>query len=170
MKLIIVSNRHAAYLVEKEGSLEFAQSPGGLTSVPGLPRVSGGRALPRDREVDVMRHCREGFSARPVFLTAENTECFYEGYCNQTLWPLFHYFSALASFDEDPWATYELFNELFCDAVLEEAGPDDTVWVNDYHLLLLPAMLRARRPGLKVGFFLHIPFPSYELFRLLPDR
>ena len=59
---------------------------------------------------------------------------------------------------------------MFCDAVLEEAGPDDIVWVHDYHLLLLPAMLRRRRPGLKVGFFLHIPFPSYQLFRLVPDR
>ena len=71
-----------------------------------------------------MRRCRKDFSARPVFLTVEDTEGFYEGYCNQTLWPLFHYFPALVSFDEGPWATYELINEVFCDAVLEEAGPD----------------------------------------------
>ena len=129
-----------------------------------------GRAVAPDRQAEVTRRCREGFSARPVFLTAEDTKDFYEGYCNQTLWPLFHYFPRIVSFDEGPWATYERINEVFCDAVLDEAGPDDTVWVHDYHLLLLPAMLRRRRPGLKVGFFLHIPFPSYELFRLLPDR
>jgi trehalose 6-phosphate synthase/phosphatase len=184
MKLVIVSNRLPVSLAEKEGRLEFAQSPGGLAS--GLrtyldsPRSAvgagyswvgwPGRAVAPDRQAEVTRRCREGFSARPVFLTAEDTEGFYEGYCNQTLWPLFHYFPALVSFDEGPWATYELINEVFCDAVLEEAGADDTVWVHDYHLLLLPAMIRRRRPGLKVGFFLHIPFPSYELFRLLPDR
>ena len=90
--------------------------------------------------------------------------------CRSTLEDPTHYFPALVSFDEGPWAIYERINQVFCDAVLEEAGPDDTVWVHDYHLLLLPALLRARRPRLKVGFFLHIPFPSYELFRLLPDR
>ena len=77
---------------------------------------------------------------------------------------------AKVSFDESLWGTYERVNGVFCDAVLEVAEPGDSVWVHDYHLLLLPAMLRARRPDLKVGFFLHIPFPSYELFRLLPDR
>jgi trehalose 6-phosphate synthase/phosphatase len=184
MKLVIVSNRLPVSLVEKEGRLEFAQSPGGLAS--GLrtylhsPRSAVGAgfawvgwpggAVATDQQAEVTRRCREGFSARPVFLTNEDTEGFYEGYCNQTLWPLFHYFPALVSFDEGLWATYEHINEVFCDAVLEEAGPEDTVWVHDYHFLLLPAMLRARRPGLKVGFFLHIPFPSYELFRLLPDR
>ncbi len=184
MKLVIVSNRLPVSLTKEEGRLEFAQSPGGLAS--GLrtylasPRSAAGasyawvgwpgRAVAPEQQAEVTRRCREDFSARPVFLTAEDTEGFYEGYCNQTLWPLFHYFPALVSFDEGPWATYELINEVFCDAVLEEAGPDDIVWVHDYHLLLLPAMLRRRRPGLKVGFFLHIPFPSYELFRLVPDR
>jgi trehalose 6-phosphate synthase/phosphatase len=184
MKLVIVSNRLPLSLAEQEGRLEFAQSPGGLAS--GLrtyldsPRSTVGAsyvwvgwpglAVAPDRQDEVTRRCREGFSARPVFLTAEDTEGFYEGYCNRTLWPLFHYFPALVSFDEGPWATYERINEVFCDAVLEEAGPDDTVWVHDYHFLLLPGLLRRRRPGLKVGFFLHIPFPSYELFRLLPDR
>ena len=184
MKLVIVSNRLPVSLTEKEGRLEFAQSPGGLAS--GLrtylesPRSAvgagyawvgwPGRAVAPKQQAEVTRRCRKDFSARPVFLTVEDTEGFYEGYCNQTLWPLFHYFPALVSFDEGPWATYELINEVFCDAVLEEAGPDDTVWVHDYHFLLLPAMLRRRRPGQKVGFFLHIPFPSYELFRLVPDR
>jgi trehalose 6-phosphate synthase/phosphatase len=184
MKLVIVSNRLPVSLTEKEGRLEFTQSPGGLAS--GLrtylesPRSAAGagydwvgwpgKAVAPEQQAEVTRRCREDFSARPVFLTTEDTESFYEGYCNQTLWPLFHYFPALVSFDEGPWATYERINEVFCDVVLEEAGPNDIVWVHDYHLLLLPAMLRRRRPGLKVGFFLHIPFPSYELFRLVPDR
>jgi len=184
MKLVIVSNRLPVSLFEKDGRLEFAQSPGGLASgmrtylsSPRSAAASGytwvgwpGRAVDPDLQDEVTRRCRDEFSARPLFLSGEDTDGFYEGFCNQTLWPLFHYFPALVSFDEGPWATYERINSVFCDAVLEEAGPGDTVWVHDYHLLLLPAMLRARRPGLKVGFFLHIPFPSYELFRLLPDR
>ncbi|MCA1685747.1 MAG: bifunctional alpha,alpha-trehalose-phosphate synthase (UDP-forming)/trehalose-phosphatase, partial [Planctomycetia bacterium] len=183
MKLVVVSNRLPVSLTEDEGRLEFAQSPGGLASgmrtYLGSPRSAApgytwvgwpGRDVDPDRRDEVTRRCLDEFSARPVFLSAEDTEGFYEGFCNQTLWPLFHYFPALVSFDEGPWATYERINAVFCDAVLDEAGPGDTVWVHDYHFLLLPAMLRARRPGLKVGFFLHIPFPSYELFRLLPDR
>jgi trehalose 6-phosphate synthase/phosphatase len=182
--LVIVSNRLPVSLAEEEGRLEFAQSPGGLAS--GLrtyldsPRSAvgagyawvgwPGRTVAPDRQTEVMRRCREDFSARPVFLSAEDTEGFYEGFCNQTLWPLFHYFPALVSFEQGPWATYERINGVFCDAVLEEAEPGDVVWIHDYHFLLLPAMLRAARPGLKIGFFLHIPFPSYELFRLLPDR
>ena len=106
MKLVIVSNRLPVSLAEKEGRLEFAQSPGGLAS--GLrtyldsPRSAvgagyawvgwPGRAVAPERQAEVTRRCREGFSARPVFLTAEDAEGFYEGYCNQTLWPLFHYF------------------------------------------------------------------------------
>ncbi len=148
MKLVIVSNRLPVSLAEKGGRLEFAQSPGGLAS--GLrtyldsPRSAvgagftwvgwPGRAVAPDQQDEVMRRCRESFSARPVFLAAEDTEAFYEGYCNQTLWPLFHYFPALVSFDEGPWAIYELINKVFCDAVLEEAGPEDIVWVHDYHL------------------------------------
>jgi len=184
MKLVIVSNRLPVSLSEKDGRLEFSESPGGLAS--GLrtylrsPRSAAGagyswvgwpgRAVEPDRQGEVTERCRDEFSAKPVFLSAADTEAFYEGFCNQTLWPLFHYFPALVSFDETSWATYERINEVFCDAVLGEAEPGDTVWVHDYHFLLLPAMLRRRRPDLKVGFFLHIPFPSYELFRLLPGR
>jgi trehalose 6-phosphate synthase/phosphatase len=184
MMLVIVSNRLPLSLAEEEGRLVFAQSPGGLAS--GLrtyldsPRSAvgagyawvgwPGRTVAPDRQTEVTRRCREGFSARPVFLSSEDTEGFYEGFCNQTLWPLFHYFPSLVSFEQGPWATYERINGVFRDAVLEEAGPGDVVWIHDYHFLLLPAMLRAARPGLKIGFFLHIPFPSYELFRLLPDR
>jgi len=184
MKLVIVSNRLPVSLSEKEGRLDFAESPGGLASglrtylnSPKSAIDSGstwvgwpGAAVDPGRRDEVTRRCRDDFSARPVFLSAGDVEGFYEGFCNQTLWPLFHYFPALVAFAEESWQTYERINGVFCDAVLEEAGRGDTVWVHDYHFLLLPAMLKRRRPDLKVGFFLHIPFPSYELFRLLPGR
>ena len=105
-----------------------------------------------------------------MFLSREDTEAFYEGFCNNSLWPLFHYFPGLVTYTEDSWHSYERVNRLFCDAVLETAEPGDLIWVHDYHFLLLPALLKQKMPGLRVGFFLHIPFPSFETFRLLPDR
>jgi trehalose 6-phosphate synthase/phosphatase len=123
-----------------------------------------------DLQPEVTRRCREEMSAMPVFLSKDDTEAFYEGFCNNTLWPLFHYFPSQVVYDEGFWASYEKVNTFFRDAVLEVAEPGDLVWVHDYHFLLLPGMLKKRMPGLRVGFFLHIPFPSYEMFRLLPDR
>ncbi|HTO93852.1 MAG TPA: bifunctional alpha,alpha-trehalose-phosphate synthase (UDP-forming)/trehalose-phosphatase, partial [Bacteroidota bacterium] len=82
---------------------------------------------------------------------------------------LFHYFPTVARFDDDAWRQYRHVNEVYCDAVLGTLRPGDVVWVHDYHLMLLPGLLRRKRPGLTVGFFLHIPFPDFEIFRLLPD-
>ncbi len=184
MKLVIVSNRLPMSVVEKEGQFEFRESPGGLASglrtylnSPKSDVGAGyvwlgwpGTAVPPERHEELTRLCREKYAARPVFLTAEDTEEFYEGFCNQTLWPLLHYFPSMVSYDENSWQTYIRINQVFCDAIMDVVEPGDLVWVHDYHFLLLPAMLRARRADLRVGFFLHIPFPSYEIFRMLPDR
>lgn len=97
-------------------------------------------------------------------------EKFYHGFCNRTIWPLFHYFPSLAVYDEDYWTTYVQVNEEFCNEILKIIEPGDVVWVHDYHLMLLPRMLRDKAPNNAIGFFLHIPFPSYEIFRLLPSR
>ncbi len=182
MKLVIVSNRLPMSIREEGGRLLLNESPGGLAS--GLrtyvnsPKAvqseyvwvgwPGGSVRPELHD-EVVRRCREELSAAPVFLSDEDVEAFYEGFCNNTLWPLFHYFPGLTSYDEATWASYERVNHLFCDAVLETADPDDLVWVHDYHLFLLPAMLKRRAPKMRVGFFLHIPFPSFEMFRQLPD-
>jgi trehalose 6-phosphate synthase/phosphatase len=107
-------------------------------------------------------------SMAPVFLTEAEIQDYYEGFSNGTLWPTFHYFSQYALHDEEHWQAYVAVNEKFCQAVLEQAGPEDTIWVHDYQLLLLPAMLRRERPEATIGFFLHIPFPSFELIRVLP--
>jgi trehalose 6-phosphate synthase/phosphatase len=93
---------------------------------------------------------------------------FYQGFCNRTIWPLFHYFPSYAVFDEEYWRAYETINQAFCDAALEIIQPGDLIWVQDYHLMLLPKLLRDKLPQASIGFFLHIPFPSYEIFRLLP--
>src|SRR5690606_30020524 len=91
-------------------------------------------------------------------------------FSNETLWPLFHYFTEYAMFDDESWETYKSVNKKFADKVLEVADENSVIWVHDYQLLLVPQLLKDVNPNLTVGFFLHIPFPSYEVFRLLPYR
>jgi len=110
------------------------------------------------------------FKAYPVFLSETTMEKFYHGFCNKTIWPLFHYFPSYAVYDEDYWKSYKQVNEEFCKEILKILQPEDVVWIHDYHLMLLPKMLRDKVPEMTIGFFLHIPFPSYEVFRLLPSR
>ena len=122
-----------------------------------------------------MKHSRsrsqDFFNAHPVYLSVEKMEGFYHGFCNSTIWPLFHYFPAYASYQEAHWKTYESVNRAFCEAVLHVYRPGDIViWVHDYHLILLPRLLRQKLPDAPIGFFLHIPFPSYEMLRILPDE
>ena len=106
----------------------------------------------------------------PVFLSADEEEDFYGRVCNDTLWPLFHYFADRLRITPEAWERYVQVNERYADVILEHCEPDARVWVHDFHLMLVPAMLRRRAPGLSIGFFLHIPFPSSEIYRLLPAR
>ncbi len=106
----------------------------------------------------------------PVFLSTRDVRDYYSGFSNRTIWPLFHYFTQHAAYDPAQWRAYRRVNERFADAVAETAQPGDTIWVHDYHLLLAPALLRTRLPEASIGFFLHIPFPAHEVFRLLPWR
>jgi trehalose 6-phosphate synthase/phosphatase len=106
----------------------------------------------------------------PVFLSRDEEEDFYGRVCNDTLWPLFHYFADRLRITPEAWDRYVEVNERFADAILEHCEPDSRVWVHDFHLMLVPAILRRRSPDLSIGFFLHIPFPSSEVYRLLPAR
>jgi trehalose 6-phosphate synthase/phosphatase len=106
----------------------------------------------------------------PVHLNMDDIERYKSGFCNAAIWPLFHYFQHIAVFDECNWDTYVSVNQRYADVVLEHSAPGDTIWINDYHLLLLPRMLRDASPDLTIGFFLHIPFPSFEVFRIFPWR
>jgi trehalose 6-phosphate synthase/phosphatase len=105
-----------------------------------------------------------------VDIPQKTAELYYEGYSNQTIWPLFHYFPSLIHYDPKGWNAYVEANKRFRDAVLKQVRPNDLIWVHDYQLMLLPQMLRDELPDAKIGFFLHIPFPSSEVFRLLPGR
>lgn len=108
-----------------------------------------------------------GFALEPIFIAKKEYSQYYNNFCNSTLWPLFHYFPSYAEFADGPFNSYEQVNQLFCQRILDVARPGDTIWIHDYQLMLLPGMVRDQLPTATIGFFLHIPFPSYELFRLL---
>ena len=105
-----------------------------------------------------------------VDLDQETAHGFYEGIANQALWPLFHHFPSLLRFETEHWRAYVRANETFRDEILKHVGPDDLVWIHDYHFLLLPQMLREALPEVSIGFFLHVPFPSSSVFRIIPKR
>ncbi len=184
-RLIIVSNRLPFVASEADGRLTYTGSSGGvatglssyldaLRSAPGTPRESlwvgwPGNAV-ADNLRDELQHTAESrYHSHPVFLSREDMEKFYLGFCNKTLWPLFHYFPTYATFDEEQWKHYRHVNAMFADSLLGIIREGDVVWIHDYHLMLLPGIIRARAPNTQVGFFLHIPFPSFEIFRMLPS-
>ena len=105
-----------------------------------------------------------------VELTAEEVRSYYEDFSNGVLWPLFHYLLDRIPLDSGGWDVYMRVNARFADVVAEHYQPGDMIWVQDYQLLLLPALLRQRLPDARIGFFLHIPFPASEVFRMLPWR
>src|SRR6218665_645284 len=109
------------------------------------------------------------FETHPVFLPEPVKSRFYHGFCNGCLWPLFHYFPSYAKFLPEQYEAYVKANELFRDKLLEVYRPGDLIWIHDYHFMLLPDMLRKALPAASIGFFLHIPFPSFEVFRIMPN-
>lgn len=109
-----------------------------------------------------------GLTLHPVFIEGQDSDHFYNGFCNSVLWPLFHYFPSYVVYEQQYFDAYVRANEKMKDAILALYAPGDVVWVHDYHFMLLPALLRAAQPAITIGFFLHIPFPSFELFRILP--
>jgi len=177
-RTLIVSNRLPTKVLRTDDGLTFQPSEGGLATGLGSIYKQGdnvwigwpGLFLEDAAEEDYIRQELRADNMAPVFLTEAEIRDFYEGFSNSTLWPTFHYFSEFATYEQTHWEAYVAVNEKFCAAVLAQAGPEDTIWVQDYQLLLLPAMLREARPEASIGFFLHIPFPSHELMRVLPWR
>lgn len=111
---------------------------------------------------------KDSIIMHPVFLPTQMQDKFYDGFCNSVLWPLFLYFPSFVVYKQEFFDEYVNANAVICKKILEVYQPGDTIWVHDYHWMLLPALLRESLPHAKIGFFLHIPFPSFELFRLLP--
>jgi trehalose 6-phosphate synthase/phosphatase len=177
-RTIIISNRLPVKISRSEDGLNFRPSEGGLATGLGSIYKGGGNlwiGWPgihfRDKEEEefVTEELKKE-NMKPVDLTIEEIKLYYEGFSNETLWPTFHYFNQYALYKKSYWQAYEKVNHKFCEAVLAVANPDDTIWVHDYQLLLLPDLIRRQLPHVSIGFFLHIPFPSFEVFRLLPWR
>ncbi|MGB8191069.1 MAG: trehalose-6-phosphate synthase, partial [Chitinophagaceae bacterium] len=110
------------------------------------------------------------FTYLPVFVPQKEYDGYYNGHANSVLWPLFHYFPSYAEYNVECYDCYQRVNQWFAETLVKNLRPSDTVWIHDYHLLPLAAMLRKEIPELTIGFFLHIPFPSFEIFRLLPKK
>jgi trehalose 6-phosphate synthase/phosphatase len=119
---------------------------------------------------DIARKLDAEYHATPVFLSNDEVQGFYEGFSNSSLWPLLHYMPSRFRYEPAWWDHYLAANKRFADAVLEVARDGDIVWVHDYQLMLVPAMIRHSNPNLRIGFFLHTPFPAYEIFRCHPKR
>jgi len=177
-RLLIVSNRLPITIQEKKGDLHIEPSVGGLATglrswYKSSPSIwIGWAGIGRKkikREKDIMTRL-VAENCHPVPLSQPDVEAYYYGMCNRTIWPLFHYFPIYAEYSESFWQAYERVNVAFANVVSGIAKPNDIIWIHDYHLMLLPRLLRERVPKATVGFFLHIPFPSFEIFRLLPWR
>jgi trehalose 6-phosphate synthase len=172
--LVVVANRLPVdRVVEDDGQVSWRRSPGGLVSAlePVMRENSGAWiGWPGDTGEVPEAFEDEGLTLVPVALSEQEVAEFYEGFSNDTLWPLYHDLVAKPSFHREWWESYVTVNQRFADAAAKFAAKDATVWVQDYQLQLVPAMLRELRPDLRIGFYLHIPFPPAELFSQLPWR
>ncbi|MEW6510630.1 MAG: bifunctional alpha,alpha-trehalose-phosphate synthase (UDP-forming)/trehalose-phosphatase [Bacteroidota bacterium] len=184
-RLVIVSNRLPFSVASTGGGYEYRETTGGLvtglasylSSVGTDPEGPAeylwvgwpGGTIDQEARQGMAEQVLQQYRSVPVFLSEAEMDQFYLGFCNKTVWPLFHSFPSFAVYDEAMWQTYKSVNEKFCNALVEMLGPHDLVWIHDYHLMLLPKLLNERMPAVPIGFFLHIPFPSYEIFRLLPS-
>ncbi|HEY1085351.1 MAG TPA: bifunctional alpha,alpha-trehalose-phosphate synthase (UDP-forming)/trehalose-phosphatase [Candidatus Saccharimonadales bacterium] len=179
-QLVIVSNRLPVSVRREAGKLVFEPSSGGLatamTSIGdsknrvwvGWPGIASDDLTSEEKDQIVEELKVHGCA--PVFLTKSQVEQYYDGYANDVLWPLFHYFQDTSSYKDEYWRVYQEVQLEFARVTSEHAEQESTIWVHDYHLMLLPHLLRQSYPNASIGFFLHIPFPSFEIFRSLPQR
>jgi trehalose 6-phosphate synthase len=173
-EFVVVANRLPVdEVTDGDGQRQWERSPGGLVSAlqPVVRHRHGawvgwtGSAGEAPDPFDI-----DGMHLRPVSLTAEDVDRYYEGQSNATIWPLFHDLVEQPVHRRDWRRAYDAVNRRFAQAAADVAAPNATVWVHDYQLLQVPAMLRELRPDVRIGFFLHIPFPPVELFMQLPRR
>ena len=186
-KLVIVSNREP-YTINVQGKeIKFEKTPGGLVSAldPILKTRNGlwicweGATKKVSEFEDVTALAEEidwstvdiPYDMQSVSLTEKEINHYYYGYANTRIWPLFHYFISRCNFfDEQDWPSYMSANQKFANAIIDHTTDEDWIWIQDYHLLLVPGMVRKQEENRKIGFFLHIPFPSVEIFKIMPRR
>lgn len=177
-KTIIVSNRLPVKISEHKNKMTVSPSEGGLaTGMGSIYREGeniwigwpGQEFQDMEMQQSVVSELKP-LNLVPVFLNDEEIKRFYEGFSNEVLWPVFHYLSTYAVYDQRNWLMYQKVNEKFKTIILQHIEPGDILWIHDYQLLLLAGMVRESLPDITIAFFQHIPFPSQELFRLIPWR
>ncbi len=179
-KLIIVSNKLPFQIIRESGEVKLIEKS--IRTPNKIDEYYNQKdccwvGWPGDEGIDMSSEERESIYQKlneqncyPLEFTDNEVINHHYGFCNATLWPLFHYFTQHSEFNPDFWEHYKQVNQKFAELILKIAQKGDTIWVHDYHLLLLPMILRAANQDLTIGFFLHIPFPSYEILRALPWR
>lgn len=179
-KIHIVSNRLPVSIENGPQGMPVTPSVGGLaTGLRSIYKEYGGQWIGwsgiasdglSEQEVEAIDEKLVEENCLAVHLSNEEINLYYEGFSNNIIWPLFHYFAQFIDYNPDYWEAYIKVNRKFADKALEILEDGDTIWVHDYQLLLVPEMIKAEKPGVTIGFFLHIPFPSFEVFRILPWR
>ncbi|MCJ7665295.1 MAG: trehalose-6-phosphate synthase [Actinobacteria bacterium] len=177
-KIIIASNRVPYNITKSDGVIKYKKSVGGLvTAIDPILLKNGGLWIGWNGytgyDKDFRKKVRvgegdQGYSLKFISLSEKERRYYYHGFSNKTLWPLFHGFILQSHFDLEYWKSYKSVNKKFAVNILEEISGKEMVWIQDYHLTLVPRKLRKIKPDLKLLFFLHIPFPNYEIFRVLP--
>ncbi|EDK44982.1 alpha,alpha-trehalose-phosphate synthase [Lodderomyces elongisporus NRRL YB-4239] len=182
-KVFVVSNRLPVTIKRKDdGTYDYSMSSGGLvTALQGLKKSTEfqwlgwpGLEIPQDEQEKVNKDLDSKFNCTAIFISDTIADLHYNGFSNSILWPLFHYHPGEMNFDENAWAAYIEANKKFAQVLVEQVEDNDMIWVHDYHLMLLPEMLRdligQKKKNIRIGFFLHTPFPSSEIYRILPVR
>lgn len=179
-KLIIVSNKLPFEITDNDGRPGITEKTGGISaSLNAFYKFlqcswvgwTGNENIQVDEQqkATIYKQYKEE-KCHPVELNEEQICNYYYGFCNQTIWPLFHYFTQYSELNPEYWHHYLDVNRMYADKVIELAEKGDKIWVHDFHLMLVPKMIRDVNPELSIGFFMHIPFPSFEIFRILPWR
>jgi len=172
--LVVVANRLPVdFTTDDDGSISWRRSPGGLvTALEPVMQSAEGAWVGWGGAADVYADPfdADGMTLVPVTLNEDEIEQYYEGFSNDALWPLYHDVIAKPTFHRQWWDAYRRVNRRFAESAAAQVGTGGTVWVHDYQLQLVPAMLRELRPDVRIGFFDHIPFPPYEIFSQLPWR
>lgn len=180
-RLIIASNRLPVTInIDENDKVDITPSVGGLAT--GMKSIykdyeSKWFGWPGFGEDEITNEAKKKIENRldkenclPVYIDKEDEDLYYSGFSNKTIWPLFHYFMQFTEYEDNQWDAYVRVNKKFADEILKVVKKGDKIWIHDYHLLLLPQLIRDEFLDVSIGFFLHIPFPSYEIFRVLPWR
>jgi len=178
MKTIIISNRLPVKVKRTDKGLTITESEGGLATGLGslFPSENniwigwpGLEVTDKEEQVFITKELLKQ-NLIPLFLTENEVECFYEGFANEIIWPICHYRPSYSIFDRKSWLFYRQVNKKFLSLAEQYIKEGDTIWIHDYHLMLLPSLLRKKFSDVRIGYFQHIPFPSHEVFKLIPWR